>query len=176
METSGTIWFSIKAGTDGTISQLTYSRSPWERQHTRPHLSALLVAWDDYLDREICSMMCTLPTEQNTHHQEEDTPLLHPRRSVNATIQHHSPGAHHSITQGKWIQCNPYHSRPGMLPSHHLSPLSHNDHWGRSGHVVPQTLIPMVWSPLQDNIRLRPSIHVPLHTSINHEAKHWTKH
>ena len=127
------------------------------------------------MGRMICSRMCPLPTEQDTYHQEEDTPLSHPRRPVNVTVQHHSPGPHHSTTQSKWVQHNPHHSRPGMFPSHHFSPLPYDDHWRGSGPAVPQTPVPMVQSPCQGNIQPRPSIHIPLCASINHKAKHRTK-
>ena len=161
---------------DGTIPQLTHCRSPRERQYPHSCLPALLVAWDDHLDREICGRMCTLSTEQNMHYQEEDTPLLHPGRSIHVTIQHHSFGPHHSATQSKWPRCNTYHSRSGMLLGRYFPPLPHNHHQRRSHSAIPQTPVPVVRSPIKSNIGSRPSFYVPLCVSINHEAKHQTEY
>ena len=176
METSSTIQFSIKMRTDGTVSQLTYCRSSWKRQYARISLPALLVAWDDYLGGTICSRMCTLPTEQDTYHQEEDSPLLHPRRPIDAPVQHCCPRSHHSATTGQWIWHNSHHSRPGMLQSCHLSPMPHKHHWRGSGPLIPQTSVSMVWSSLESDIQLRPLIHIPLCASLDDKAKHRAKY
>ena len=176
METSHTIWFSTKTGTNGTIPQLTHHGSSQKRQHAHLSIPALLVARDDHLGGTVHSRMCTLPTEQNTYHQEKDPPLSHPRGSVDAPIQCHCPGSYHPAAQSKQIWCNSHHSRPGMLQSCYFPPMSYEHHQRGSGPLVPQASVPMVQSPLKGNLQPRSSIHIPLCTSFDNKAKHRVKY
>ena len=176
VEISGTIWPSIKMGTDGTISQLTHCRPPRKGQHPCLSLSTLLVAWDDHMGGAICSRMCTLPTEQNMYHKKENPSLSHPRRPIDVPIQRCCPRPHHPTAQSQQIWRNPHCSRPGMFQSCYLPPMPHGNHWRGSSPFIPQTPIPVVRSPFKNNIQLRSSIHVPLCTSINYQAKHRMKH
>ena len=127
---------------------------------------------DLVLRAETLAVTRTLSTEQNMHHQEKDTPLPYPRGPINAPVQCRSLRPHHAAAQSKQVQCNPHHHGPGLFQSHCLSSLPHNDNQRGSSPVIPQTPVPMVWSPFKSNIQLRPLVHIPLCTSTNHEAKH----
>ena len=149
---SSAVRIGIVMGIDGTIPQLTYRRAPQKGQHSHPGSAALLVARDVYLGGTICSRMCNLPTEQNMHHQEENTLLSHSRRPLHVPIQHCSLRPHHTAAQSKWIQCYPHHHGPRMFQSHYLPPLSHDDHWRGSSPVIPQAPVPMVRSSFKGNL------------------------
>ena len=101
-ETSGTHRIGTKTRTHGAISQHPNCQTPRKGQHPHPCLPTLLVARDEYLDRELCHWVCTLPTKQNMHHQEEDSTVLHPRQPLHMPIQHHHPRPHHPATKSKW--------------------------------------------------------------------------
>ena len=159
-------------GIDGTIPQLTYCRAPWKGQHSHPCSAALLVARDVYLGGTICSWLCNLPTEQNTHHQEENTPLSHSQRPLNVPVQHCSLRPHHAAAQSQQIWCYPHHHGPRMFPSCYLPPLSHDNHWRGSSPVVPQAPVPVVRSSFKGNLQPRPSLYIPFCMSIDHKAKH----
>ena len=152
METSSTIRLGIEAGTNGAVSQLSHCRPPREGQHSRPSIPALLVAQDDYLDRVICSRVRALSKKQNMHHKEENPPVLHPRRPINVPIQCCGSRSHHSTTEGQWVQCNPYYSGSRMFQSSHFPTMPYDHHWRRSGPIIPQKSVPMVWSSFKGNI------------------------
>ena len=116
-ETSSTFRIGTKMRTHGANSQYPNHQTPRKGQHPCPCLPTLLVARDEYLDREPCCRVHTLPTKQNTHHQEEDSTVLHPRQPLHMPIQCHHPRPHHPTTKSKWTQCHTHCCRPTILQS-----------------------------------------------------------
>src|SRR6266436_9420938 len=67
------------------------------------------------MDSRLHQRMCNLPTKQNPHSLNKDTPLLHYDKRRNPPLPTNHNGPYHGSSAASWTQCHTNHSRPWML-------------------------------------------------------------
>ena len=176
MEAGSTGRIKAKARNPSPFPWLTCCRAPWERQHHHSHNTTLLVARNEQVGGMLHHWVHTMPTEQNMHYQEENPPILHPRRPLNVPLQHHCPRSHYPIAQCQWTRCHTHHCQSRVLQGGNLPPMQNNNHWRRNSPPLSPTSLSLVQSPIQSHLWPGSTLHLTLRQGTNLETKDRAKY
>ena len=119
-----------------------------------------LVAHHGQMGGKLCQRMRQMPTKQNAHASNHSPTVQNRCSPLSSTIQGSSHGPDHSTPQQQQTQCHPYYCRPWLHQSSTVPTLHHEHDRRRNHQTLSRQCVPMVWNPLQDHIRPRPSIHI----------------
>ena len=115
--------------------------------------------------RTIHQRMHHLSTKQEPHTPTPNPTIQNTSTRQCTTIHTDCNGPHHRTTQKQGIRQYPYNSQPRMHLRRNIPTLHYEHHQTPNCAVILPTRVPLVWTPPENNHRLRPPIHITFRQS-----------
>ncbi len=127
------------------------------------------------MDSRLRQGLCNLPTKQNYHSLEKDTPLPYHNKRRNSPLSTNCDGPNHRTPTASRIQCYTNYSRPWMLPCSHLPTMFRHDHrpWNRP--TILRLCLLMVRATHKNDKRPRSQVHLSVWQSAHGKPQHPAK-